>query len=138
MPEDLAPDPELYAESLLAGTIPREAWTHGAHVVACVGLVRAFGAREALHACRSAIPRLNAGHGVVNDDTSGYHETITVFFVAAIADSLARGVGAAELVTRLGRDAPLAHWTAERLMSVEARRGWVEPDLAVLPFPLPG
>ena len=29
-------------------------------------------------------------------------------------------------------------WSKQRLMSVEARRGWVEPDLAVLPFPLPG
>jgi hypothetical protein len=26
------------------------------------------------------------------------------------------------------------YWTRERLFSVEARRNWVEPDLAPLPF----
>jgi hypothetical protein len=28
----------------------------------------------------------------------------------------------------------LAHWTRDRLFGVAARRGWVPPDLAPLPF----
>jgi hypothetical protein len=28
----------------------------------------------------------------------------------------------------------LEYWSRERLMSVEARRNWVEPDLKTLPF----
>jgi hypothetical protein len=28
----------------------------------------------------------------------------------------------------------LAYWTRERLFSVDARRGWTEPDLKPLPF----
>jgi hypothetical protein len=40
---------------------------------------------------------------------------------------------ATELVAALGaRDLPLRHWSRERLFSVEARHGWVEPDLAPL------
>jgi len=32
------------------------------------------------------------------------------------------------------KDWLLAYWSKERLFSVEARRAWVEPDLAPLPF----
>ncbi len=28
----------------------------------------------------------------------------------------------------------LAYWSRERLFSLEARKGWVEPDIARLPF----
>jgi hypothetical protein len=36
----------------------------------------------------------------------------------------------ARLLARYGeRDLPLRHYTKERLMSAEARFGWVEPDL---------
>jgi hypothetical protein len=39
------------------------------------------------------------------------------------------------MASPLGRsDWLLAHWRRERLFSVEARREWVEPDLAPLPF----
>lgn len=31
------------------------------------------------------------------------------------------------------RDWPLRFWSKERLMSVEARQGWVEPDLEKMP-----
>ena len=30
---------------------------------------------------------------------------------------------------------PLTHWSRERLFSVEARRGWVDPDLKPLDHP---
>ena len=39
------------------------------------------------------------------------------------------------LATSLGRsDWLLTYWSRETLFSVEARRAWVEPDLAPLPF----
>jgi hypothetical protein len=31
------------------------------------------------------------------------------------------------------RDWPLRFWSKERLFSVDARRAWVEPDLAAMP-----
>ena len=134
--DDARLDADLYAEGLLAATLTKAEWTHAGHLAACAGLVGSLGATGALDACRRAIPRLNEAHGVVDDDASGYHETITVFYVAAVADALSRGVGADALERELGRDAPLAHWTRERLLSAEARRRWVEPDRAPLPFPL--
>lgn len=73
----------------------------------------------------------------MNSDSSGYHETLTVFFVGAVA-----GLGAgtfAEVVRSplVDRDAPLRYWSRERLFSVEARRQWVAPDLAPLGFEVP-
>jgi hypothetical protein len=76
----------------------------------------------------------------VNGPDSGYHETVTRFYVHVVARFLAGmdpagsiEVQAAALVAALGaRDLPLRHWSRERLFSVEARRGWVEPDLQAL------
>jgi len=41
---------------------------------------------------------------------------------------------AGELIERFGkRELPLRHYSRERLFSVGARLGWVEPDLQQLP-----
>lgn len=73
----------------------------------------------------------------MNDDAQGYHHTITIFFLRAISrfydQFTAENCGAR--ATRLlalplaAPDYPLRFYTKERLFSVEARRGWVEPDL---------
>jgi hypothetical protein len=77
----------------------------------------------------------------VNDDRGGYHETITQAYLAAIrafaaalpAEASDSAAAQALLETSLGdKDWPLTHWSRERLFSVEARRGWVEPDLRPL------
>jgi len=81
-------------------------------------------------------------HGVANTDRGGYHETITqaslraarAFASARPAEPLYVTVNAL-LDSPLGRpDWLLAHWSKTRLMSVEARRVWLEPDLQPLPF----
>ena len=82
------------------------------------------------------------GVGTANTDTSGYHNTITRAYLRGIrmfleGADLGRPVHTLvnELLTSPmgGRDWPLRFWSKERLMSVEARRGWVEPDLAAMP-----
>ncbi len=130
-------DPDALADELLACAIPQPAWTHAAHVAAGYGLVRRLGPDAALAALRTAIPLLNESHGVPNSDDDGYHDTITVFYVAALADALAREAPLAGLAEELGSAAPLAFWSRERLFSVEARHGWVAPDAAPLPFVVP-
>ncbi len=92
---------------------------------------------------REGIRRYNVAAGGANTETGGYHETITRFYVwlmdHCVRSGKLAGGDLAERVNRLyasygARDLPLRHWTRERLMSVEARREWVEPDL----LPLPG
>lgn len=131
----------MTSDALTAGvcdaTLPKAAWTHAAHVATGYTLVTRLGADDALTELRRAIPRLNDAHGTPNNDHDGYHDTLTVYFTAAIADCVRRGLDLETTTATLGTTAPLAHWSRERLFSVLARRGWVEPDLAALPFPVP-
>ncbi|AYV49140.1 hypothetical protein CFHF_12465 [Caulobacter flavus] len=128
------------AERLLDRSLPKAEWTHAAHLTATLRLVRTRD--QGLERDLPGIIRAyNEAVGGVNDDKSGYHETITQAYLAAIrafAAALPAGTddGAAAarlLATPLGDKAwPLAFWSRERLFSAEARRGWVDPDLAPL------
>lgn len=127
---------------LLARTLPREEWTHEAHLAACCWLLTERPGIDAARDLPDIIRNYNASVGGVNDDTQGYHETITQLYVAAVrlwlseagaGDGLCEQVNAL-LVSPLGkRDWPLTLYSRERLFSVEARRGLVMPDLGEWP-----
>jgi hypothetical protein len=93
--------------------------------------------REATERVRRGIKRYNAAHGVVATPTSGYHETLTLFWLRVVRSFLEGGRNEArslvslanELAASADRDLPLRHYTRERLFSPEARASWVEPDL---------
>lgn len=129
-------DADRIADGLLDASLPQAEWTHAAHVTAAHTLVRRLGPAAALVAVRASIPRLNDAHGVPNSDGDGYHETLTVFFMAAVADCVARGLDLDATLQAMTREAPLAYWSRAVLFSVAARRGYVPPDLALPPFPL--
>ncbi|KSB88147.1 hypothetical protein AS593_02190 [Caulobacter vibrioides] len=128
------------AQSLLDRSLPKAEWTHAAHLVATLRLVRTRD--ENLEGELPGVIRAyNEAVGGVNDDAGGYHETITQAYLAAIRAFAAAlpadmddGEAAQHLLsTPLGDRAwPLAFWSRERLFSVAARRGWVDPDLAPL------
>lgn len=129
-------------EGLLARTLPRAEWTHEAHLAACLYLLTERTDIDVDAEIAGIISSYNASVGGVNDDTQGYHDTITRCFVRAVrrhlaARPLGEGLVAsvnALLGSELGRrDWPLRHYTASRLFSVAARRGFVAPDLAPLP-----
>ena len=126
------------------GTLPRADWTHTAHLRVGAWHVHHHGAVAALGLLRERITRLNERHGTVNSDTSGYHETITVAYVRLIDAFLATFAPDVALDARVEAllAGPLAdrtvlfrYWSREALMSVAARRAWVEPDLAFLALP---
>ena len=129
-------------EGLLACTLPREDWTHEAHLAATTYLVARRTDIDLDKELPGIIRRYNESVGGVNDDTQGYHETITRTFLHGVRLFLAEAdpdEPLYELVNELllspmgRRDWPLRFYTAERLFSVEARRHFVKPDLAVLP-----
>jgi hypothetical protein len=132
---------DALASRFAAGEIPRAEWTHEAHL--CMGAwhVARFGAEAARTLLRERITRLNQRNGVANTATSGYHETITAAYVRIIAAHLLACAPDTPLSQRVRlllnstlarRDLLLAFYSRERLMSPEARLGWVEPDLAPL------
>lgn len=91
----------------------------------------------ALEAIRPRIRAHNESVGTPNSDDNGYHETITRLYMTAIADHIARHrqLPFAESLSALlaspiaGKDWPFRYYSRERLLSIAARRGWVEPDM---------
>lgn len=125
-------DPELVLDQVLQRTLPKPEWTHEAHLAACWTAVRRHGADEALTMLRSGIKRYNEATGVKNTPTSGYHETVTRYYVGAVSRLAEQPFVAVVADPSVTRDAPLDHWSRDRLFSVEARAAWVEPDRAPL------
>ena len=129
-------------EGLLARTLPREEWTHEAHLAATIYLVTNRPDIDLDAELPGIIRRYNESVGGVNDDTQGYHETITRTFLhgarlflseADPAESLAELANEYILSPMGRRDWPMRFYSAERLFSVGARRRFVTPDLAALP-----
>ena len=125
-------------EEFAALTLPRDAWTHAAHFAAALWLMRY---RPDLDASRD-MPRMirayNESVGRVNDETGGYHETITqasLRAVRGVLDAYPPDVPVYRIVNALMASSLanpnwlLEYWSQPRLMSVEARRTWLEPDL---------
>ena len=83
---------------------------------------------------------MNESHGTRNTETTGYHETITRAYSVLLAQFAARhgAVSVGERARALlesplaAKDVLLRFYSRARLESVEARMGWVEPDLASL------
>ena len=129
-------------EGLLACTLPRAEWTHEAHLGATTYLLTRRPDIAIDRALPGIIRRYNESVGGVNDDSQGYHETITRCFLHGVRLFLADADPSEplhELVNELllspmgRRDWPLRFYSAERLFSVEARRQFVPPDLTALP-----
>lgn len=126
---------------LLARTLPRAAWTHEAHLGACLWLVSERPDIDIDAEIATIIRRYNESVGGVNDDTQGYHDSITRAYVAGVrlflSETAEAGLAArvnALLRSDMGRrDWPLRFYSRELLFSVPARRGFVAPDLAPLP-----
>ena len=134
-------DIRAIGSGLLARSLPREAWTHEAHLGACLWLVSERPDIDIDAEIATIISRYNESVGGVNDDTQGYHDTITRAYVAGVrlflSETAEVGLAArvnALLLSDMGRrDWPLRFYTRDLLFSVPARRGFVEPDL--VPFP---
>ncbi len=134
-------------EGLLARTLPRDEWTHEAHLAATTWLVLKRPDIDLDKELPGIIRRYNESVGGVNDDTQGYHETITLTFLHGVRMFLSdadAGEPVYELINELllapmgRRDWPLRFYSRERLFSLEARRHFVSPDVAALPSAIPG
>ena len=133
---------EHIGEGLLARTLPRAEWTHEAHLAATTYLLLKRPDVDLDARLPGIIRSYNESVGGVNSDTEGYHETITRAFLRGVRLFLAEADPEEplhELVNELllspmgRRDWPFRFYSRERLFSVEARRGFIAPDLAAFP-----
>ena len=122
-------------EQFLDGALDPDSWTHPAHLFVCRHvLATSMGPAEALDRLRPLIQAhnrrvgLRPGHGA-------YHETVTRYFVEAMAHANPPSIAAVLVEPSLRRDAPSAHWSAAVLASPAAQERWVAPDLRPLPWP---
>jgi hypothetical protein len=125
-------------DRFIHGRLAADEWTHEAHLITCWVALRDRTPAEALPFLRDSIQAHNCGIGTPNTDTEGYHETLTVYYVTAVAAANAPDPESLYDEPTCGRSAPLDHWDRDTLFSVAARRGWVEPNLAPLPWPVGG
>jgi len=123
-------------EAMLACTLPKDGWTHEAHLSTCLWLIAERPDVLPERDLPGLIRRYNESVGGQNTDTAGYHETLTQLYIRGVRAFLAsRNDG--DLLTQVNallaspmapRDWPLRFYTRERLFSVEARRTWIEPE----------
>ena len=131
------------AHGVVERTLPKPEWTHAAHFACALYLLRHRGIERTLAEMPDLIRAYNLATGVANTDSEGFHATITTASIRAaspVLEGFGPNVGLhlvldVLMAGPLGESKwPLAYWTRERLFSVEARRGWVEPDVAPLNF----
>jgi len=137
MPTNSAVTADAYAmfDAFVNGRLAKDAWTHEAHLITCWVALQDRTPSETLAFLRDAIQTHNCGIGIRNTETSGYHETLTVYYITAVAQAAAPTLDDLYAAPSCGRKAPLDHWSRELLFSTDARLGWLEPDKAPLPWP---
>ena len=123
-----------------AGTLAKERWTHGAHVLTGACYVHRHGEAETIDLMRVRVKAFNVAVGGQNTAMAGYHETITVFWVKVLAGLLVECAGmtraefARVAVERFGgrREMLREYYGFDVVASEEARRVWSAPDARVL------
>jgi len=127
---------------LMDRTLPKSEWTHAAHFAAAVAMLADL-KQAAFDRMPDVIRAYNLATGVENTDTDGYHHTITLASLMATQsemDAIPKAQPLFEITnTLLAQEYGqpkwlLTFWSEAVLFSVDARRGWVEPDIQALPF----
>jgi len=132
---------ELLVRSFETATISRDAWTHAEHLVVALYYLTHRSYDEAYVKMRSGIMKLLVnGFGVNLDAEMPYHDTISVFWLRAVAAfsgervAVSSGEGTTELIARYDKHLPLEYYSREVLFSDDARARFVEPDLKKFNF----
>jgi len=118
------------------GTISRDDWKHAEHLTVALYYLSHHDHETAYGKMRSGIFNLLKAFEVdLTKEMEGYHETMTVFWMRAVADFANSKNGASmlektnELVEKFDKDYPLKFYSRELLFSDEARARFVEADL---------
>ena len=132
------PEAKEIVEQFETGTLPVWAWTHEAHLIVGLSVLTRFGVKNGQKAMRERVIRYNEAVEKVNSDTSGYHETVTFFWLNAIWNRLSKNNTIQfdqETLDALLSNIDLAYrnlflnyYSEARILSVEARRNYIEPD----------
>jgi len=129
-------------EGFLACTFPGADFHHREHLVTTVYLLWTFPHRDWRRDLPDLIRRYNVSQGGQNTDTSGYHHTITIFYIDLVAKTLALEphLDLVQMCRRIldgpasTKDLMLRYYSRELLYSVEARKNCMMPDKEEIDF----
>lgn len=119
-------------------TLPKEQWTHNAHfAVAFVYIDKYKTIEKSLSKIRESIKDYNVAVGTENNENSGYHETLTIFWLIVVFEYCAlknkSNINATYLefiqTSFANPKFPLHFYSKELLFSSSARQKWIEPDI---------
>lgn len=131
-----------FVDSMVARTFPRERWGHQAHLAIGLWHVLRYSPTDSLLRLRGIIESYQEALGISNGRVRGYHETLTRFYIWAIADFAAGMSGTDSRISAVfrslrasplaDRDFPFIYYSPEVLHCPIARDLWVAPDLKPL------
>jgi hypothetical protein len=135
----LATDAALseFIQSFEQGTLPHAQWTHAAHLAMASWYLLSLPEPEAVERVRSGIRCYNEAVGTLNTPDSGYHETLTLFWLCILADFLGEAqsprvklAAIRRVVAQFGscRSLYREYYSFDVARSREARAKWVRPD----------
>ena len=116
-------------------------WTHAAHLTMAFWYLSRLDQAEATERIRTGILHYNECQGTANTDTSGYHETLTIFWIRIVAKFLKDADASwseLEVANRLlkayaGRSGLWRdYYSFDLIRSGESRRRWIEPERQAL------
>jgi hypothetical protein len=141
-PEHLANSQALdrFLHSFEGGTLPKAEWTHGAHVAVAACYLFQSNVRIVLPLMRERICAYNLASGGANTSTSGYHETLTRFWLLIVDNMLSRQQpvsrleAARQAVAAFGEERALhtRYYSTDIVRDTAARQQWRAPDLLPL------
>jgi hypothetical protein len=120
------------------GTWPSTRWNHATHITMGSYYLLTCGHEEATARIKHGLYHYHLSQGGQHTNTSGYHETLTLFWIDRIEEYL-RGlprslillekVAAATQHFGGQRDLHKQHYTCDLTNDPNARHAWVAPDL---------
>lgn len=118
-------------------TLPKTQWTHQAHILVALWQNMNHDFDKALEGVKAKIKAYNLSVGTQNTEDSGYHETLTIFWMLLTKDFLLRNpsLDMDEACHRFlnskfaSKTIPFEYYTREVLFSKEARKTWINGDM---------
>lgn len=119
-------------------TLPGSQWSHKSHLEVGLWYLLKYEWSLALLKMRNGIITYNLIWGKDNSSASGYHETLTQFWLRILQAYLkkhptdlpySQHCDALWMSSISNVDLPLEYYSRDRLYSVKARAEWIEPDL---------
>jgi hypothetical protein len=140
MTDPLNTDDETLLCQFEDGTFPVDQWHHKEHIKAAYLYLRQYPLDEAIEKMRLGLKRYNAMHQVPESLDRGYHETLTQAWMRMVRFTLCQ-YGPANSAEEFFQEHPQLwqmkvlrlFYSRERLMSWEAKKDFLPPDITKLP-----